>query len=101
MKKLLLVVVLPWLIVAGLIFGQQLYWVAFDKDYYGWPAVTCCRVCTKTVWVWQSYSRRPIPVEVSQPDGVGIVVSCSMTGLMHDDCKGPVPAAKVEVTVGQ
>lgn len=95
MKRSLKIFALAWLVMVTLMFGPHLWWVAFDKDYYGWPAVTKCRICDKTVWVWQSYSRRPIPVQLDNPDG--LLMSCAMTGLMHDACKGSPKPAKVEV----
>lgn len=80
-----------------LVLGPRLYWLAVDKDYYGWPAVTKCRICDKTVWVWQSYDRRPIPVQLENEQG--LAVSCGMTGLMHVKCKGLPQAVKVTVSV--
>ena len=97
MKKVFWFAVLPWLVVVALLSGPHLWWVMTDKDFYGWPAVTKCRICDKTVWEWQSYSRRPIPVELDNAQGVA--VSCGMTGLMHDSCKGLPQAVKVTVTL--
>lgn len=79
----------------------HLWWVARDKDYYGWPAVTKCRICDKTVWEWQAYDRRQIPVQLenkrSDEGTLGLAVSCGMTGLMHTSCKGLPQAVKVTV----
>lgn len=83
-----------WLtVMLAAMLGPRLWWVATDPNYYGWPAVTKCRVCDKTVWTWQSYERRVIPVEVE--NNAGLAVSCSMSGLMHVDCKAPPKPAKV------
>lgn len=84
-----------------LVLGPRLYWLAVDKDYYGWPAVTKCRICDKTVWEWQAYDRRQIPVQLenkrSDEGTLGLAVSCGMTGLMHTSCKGLPQAVKVTV----
>lgn len=95
MQKSLILAAVWLLVMLVALLGPRLYWLATDPDYYGWPAVTKCRVCDKTVWTWQSYERRAIPVDLDNPSG--LVVSCSMTGLMHVDCKATPKPLKVTV----
>ena len=59
------------------------YYLIVDKNYYGWPAVTKCRICNKTVWVWQNYERRSFTVEGNSR----ISISAS-GGFVHKNCKG-------------
>jgi hypothetical protein len=54
-----------------------------DENYYGWPAVTQCRICNKTVWAWQNYERREFTV-----NNTGNFIEMSASGLVHKHCKG-------------
>jgi hypothetical protein len=65
-------------------------WGLTHEDYYAWPKVTKCEICQKTIYTWQGHERRPIGVELDNPQG--LAVSCSMSGLFHKDCHGtPAP----------
>jgi hypothetical protein len=67
----------------------RVYWLCTDKNYYGFPAVTQCRICNKTVWEWQRYERRQFIIK-----GCSF---CSGSGLVHTKCQGnPVIKIKVE-----
>ena len=96
MLKFALLMILPWLILFLAVMGQRCWWLATDPDYYGWPAVTKCRICDDTVWCWQEYSRRPIPVALDNEHG--LTVSCSMSGLMHNKCTGMPKPVDVKVS---
>ena len=63
----------------------------FDKDYYGYPAVTKCGICNKTVWQWQRHERREMKVD-SNYSGM------SASGIVHKKCKG-VATMKVNVEI--
>lgn len=90
MKVPFIILAVTALALAVAMLAPRIYWLATDKDYYGWPAVTKCRACDKTVWEWQAYERRDIPVEIENQNGV--MMGCSMTGLMHTKCGAPKPA---------
>ena len=77
--------------------GTRVYDLITDKGFYGWPAVTQCRGCNKTVWEWQSYERRSFTMDVDG-DSQNIIVGMSASGIMHKKCKGnPSFEVKVEV----
>lgn len=46
-----------------------------DKNYYGFPAITQCRVCGKTVWVWQEYERKSFKTDYDFIEFSGLVHS--------------------------
>lgn len=60
------------------------YQLINDKDFYGFPAKTQCRICSKTVWAWQDYERREFIVE--NTGNFSAIASAS--GLVHNHCKG-------------
>ncbi len=67
-----------------------------DPNYYGWPAVTKCPLCEKTVWSWQSYERRPFQVNVTG-DTREIPAVFAASGLVHKSCKG-TPVQEITVS---
>lgn len=69
--------------------GLRTYQLSTDEHYYGWPAVTQCRLCNETVWEWQKYERRKYNVH-SNYWGV------SSSGLVHNKCEG-VPSDTIMV----
>jgi hypothetical protein len=75
-------IILYLICIVSVIIGIRIYHLTKDKNYYGWPAVTVCRICNKTVWEWQSYERRDFTVQRNS----NIVVSAS--GLVHTKCEG-------------
>ncbi len=64
----------------------QVYKHITQPDWYGWPAVTQCRACDKTVWEWQDYERRSF--DVGRSGNSNILLSITMSGLVHTECKG-------------
>lgn len=44
-----------------------------DRDYYGFPATTKCRVCDRTVWKWQDHERRSFETDYDFIGFSGIV----------------------------
>ena len=73
-----------------------------DKNYYGFPAVTKCQICNKTVWEWQSYEKRDFVVKsnnITIPENSNIIgLSISAGGIVHKQCKGN-PEFKINVVV--
>lgn len=60
-----------------------------DKNCYSWPAVTQCRICGKTVWIWQNYERR------SYLTGNNFIFA---SGIVHKECNGH-PEFKVDIKI--
>ena len=75
-----------------IILSPNLYLLATEKNYYGFPAVTECRICDKTVWEWQSYERREFKIaEGNYCFSDTMMVSCLQitgSGLVHKICGG-------------
>lgn len=69
------------------------YQLITDENYYGFPAVTKCSVCDKTVWVWQNYERREFSIKNIGNYNCGM----SASGLVHKHCKGN-PVFKCEAS---
>ena len=57
-----------------------------NPEYYGWPRVTRCRICGKTVYAWQRKERRPFHVVLDNPDD--LLCNVSASGIVHLHCKG-------------
>jgi hypothetical protein len=75
----------------GIVGGNILHLIT-DKNYYGWPAVTQCRICNKTVWAWQNHERRDYKVKSNSYMVVGA------SGIVHAECKGN-PEFKINIEV--
>lgn len=67
-----------------------------DRNLHLWPSVTRCRLCDKRIFAWQRHERRPMRMEVDNPDRVLFAVSGS--SLVHTACKG-LPVGHVSVSV--
>lgn len=65
-----------------------------EPDWYGWPAVTQCRICDKTIWEWHKYERRGYSVKMGGESSKYISVGAS--GIVHTKCEG-VPEFRVEI----
>ena len=79
-KKGYALYILLGVVFLGLV-GLRTYQLATNENYYGFPAVTKCRLCNKTVWEWQKYERREYNVH-SNYGGI------SASGLVHCKCEG-------------
>lgn len=84
------------------ILSPNFYFLVTDKNYYGFPAVTQCRICNKTVWEWQSYERRTWNITNGKyylSDTLS-VDCCQITGsgLVHKSCEGN-PKVNLKVCV--
>jgi len=77
LKKLILYLLILILIPISV----RVYQLSSDENYYGFPAVTKCRICNKTIWEWQNYERRDFGVYSNYP-------YISMSGLVHCECEG-------------
>lgn len=66
-----------------------------DPGLHLWPSVTRCRLCDSRIFVWQSYERRSMQMDVDNPQR--LVVGVSGSCLVHTGCEG-VPTSKVSVT---
>jgi hypothetical protein len=62
--------------------GGRVYHLITDDNYYGWPAITQCRICDKTVWAWQKYERRSFTIKSNS----SMITSAS--GITHFNCQG-------------
>lgn len=83
--------------------AYRIYDLITDKDFYGFPAVTKCGICGKTVWEWQRYERREYTVNVDSDENLGygdrpiIIGSVSASGLVHKKCVGN-PSFNVKIS---
>jgi hypothetical protein len=66
-----------------------------EPDWYGFPAVTECRLCDKTIWEWQSYERRSYSVKLG---GNTTLFGVGASGLVHSDCMG-TPDFEIDINI--
>ena len=73
-------IIYPLCFIFGFIVARTFLLIT-DKNYYGFPAITQCRICNKTVWIWQKHEKRDYKV-------VGNYPFSSAGGTVHKHCKG-------------
>jgi hypothetical protein len=79
----------------GTIIGKTIL-LATDDTYYGFPAVTKCRICNKTVWIWQPHERR----EYNAINTGNYPTIVHANGIVHKHCKG-TPNFEINISVGK
>ena len=81
--------------------APNIYRLKTDKNYYGFPAITKCRVCDKTVWQWQLHGYKDYGDTsiVCVSDSSYVWVKVSGGGIVHKTCKNKItlPYSKVKI----
>ena len=92
------------IIIIVIVSSLHIYLLIIDKDHYGWPAITQCRICNKTVWAWQDH--KIINFKVSpkkkdfnnKPDKSIQLIKIGMSGIVHSNCTG-TPNIKIDIEI--